>query len=89
MEPKIIWLIAFAVLLLAMNYCTNRAHKHVVPDFERRIKLAHKWKILVMTFLYHIPYNLLTNKGKKWQTSVYLLLIPTLFVSYQLGQIAK
>lgn len=86
MEEKVIWLIAFAVAILAMNLCSMQAGKHHIKNVEEEVKLIPKWKAWLYGLLQHQPYYLLNSKGKKWQTVVYILLVPTVFIGYKLGQ---
>lgn len=87
MEFKTILFITFAASILGMIFCTNRAGKNVVEDVDSLIEAMPRWQKFLYGLLDVHPYYMLNSKGKKWQTTVYILLIPTLLSGVQIGQL--
>ncbi len=89
MELKTFLFIIFGASILGMIFCTNRAGKNAVSDIDERLKNIPEWQQWLYGILEIHPYSLLNERGKKWQTTVYILLIPAFLSGIQLGEMAS
>ena len=87
MELKTVLFITFAASVMGMIFCANRAGKNVIDNIDVLIKAMPLWQKLLYGALDVHPYYMLNSRGKKWQSAVYLLLIPALVSGMQIGQL--
>ena len=86
-EPKFIWFCLLVFSIVGMIFATNRASESMIDNFDQAVEVIPWWQRLIYGLLDVCPYHLLKPRGKKWQTVVFLLLIPALISGYHLGQL--
>ena len=69
-----------------MVYCGTRVKKNTVDNLDELIESMPLWQKLVFGFLNLYPTYMLNSSGRKWQSILLFMLIPTLISGAAIGQ---